>query len=337
MRVLILFICILCSVAAYAGQQIIAIDGANGYVGTALLRDLNNANPRLGLHHTGSIYDPNFLKTFLKDVTVYYQFAAIAAVAPKHTLEEYLLTNSLGPFIASRINKDMTMLSLSSVRIYDVAHNDDLDHWIKKFVMHFGAMDCRASDVTVATISNNLAAYLAANPLPKLDPLEYYGLSKILMEKLLRKSARTRNGGTYIIRAGVIIGDDIRNQRSSSGVQRIMRALNGEIRYDVWNKENHYTPLAKLKAMMMYVVNSPDKFAKFGIFDSGSVTLQQHEFVKKICAGIPKQAVKLRLVEHTDQEQPMVMYKDKRVAQFYPEAADVDQAIAEMLATYKSD
>ena len=129
-RILCSLLVLLCA-QAFAGQKIIAIDSwwiRRLYTSC----DLASENLILGMHRysgkgspasnvfVGNIYNPAYLKTFLKNVEIYYQMAAITSINSQHTLEEYILTNSIAPYLASRVNKSMTVIAISSIAINDV-------------------------------------------------------------------------------------------------------------------------------------------------------------------------------------------------------------------------
>ena len=144
--------------------------------------------------------------------------------------------------------------------------NDSFNHWLAKFIVHVRAI-LDTKPLTEEGIAQNLHAFMLTTPPPKLNPWQYYGFSKLLLEKLLFKSARSRIGHIYIIRPALIIGGDQRLHRGNSIIKNMLATLFANNQhYDVWSRTNYYTPINKLKAMMYYLAESEDEFAKFGIF-----------------------------------------------------------------------
>jgi hypothetical protein len=342
--------CLLFSSQIYASKEVIAVDGLSGFVGASLARDFKDTNLKLGCHQcverldiepqilVGSIYDPVYLRTFLKDVTIYYQVAAISSVIPKNSLEEYILTNSIGPYLASRINKSMTMVGLSTIAIRDIEQDQSINNWVGKFTQHFADIDYESSNLSGKYLIKNLANFMTLYPPPQLQPKQYYGLSKLLLENLLRKSAQTRSGNIYLIRPAVVIGDDIKQRRGNSVVKNIMDAIFLEQnKYEVWNRQNCFIPITKLKQMMSYVVNTRGIFAKFETFDAGCVVMNQHAFVNKILNKISYKGDHIVMVSHSDFERDIVMLKDERLSKYYPNVADIDDAIEDMISKYKEN
>lgn len=332
---------------AVAAQKIIAVDGITGFVAPILIKNLPESNLKLGLHsyhgrrtlpsniYVGDTYNPAYLKKFLKDVNIYYQMAAISSVNAKHTLEDYILTNSIAPYLASRINKSMTMIVMSSIAINDIAENDAINTWLGKFITHVRATVDK-QPLTEEVIKSELHTFMVSNPPPKLNRNQYYGFSKYLLEKLLFKSTRTRTGHIYIIRPALIIGGDQRTHRGDAIVKNVLAAMfDDEQYYEVWNRINYYTPINKLTGLMFYLANSADEFAKFGIFDAGCVPMHQHAFVKKLCNVGHKRAHNIEFSENSKFDREVMMFKDVRLEQFYPEQPDIDEAMLEMIRAYE--
>ena len=332
----------------FASTKIIAIDGINGFVGSSLIKNLDRSNLKIGCHNcanvsttteqyfSGNLYNPVYLKQFLKSVDLYYQMAGIASIEPRNSLEEYILTNSIGPYLASRINKSMTIMTLSTVAIYDVEQNEATNNWVAKFMAHYAVMGDNITNLSENYITKNLAGFISINPPPKLQPKQYYCLSKLLLEKLLRNSSLSRNGNIYLIRPALIIGDEIKNRRGISVVKNIMDAIfNKQRKYEVWNRPNCYTPINKLKEMMLYITNSNNSFKKFEIFDAGCVTMNQHDFVNKLLSELRDKSSNITLVNHSGFDRKIVMQNDDRLTKFYPALNDVNQAIKDMIVRYQ--
>jgi hypothetical protein len=331
----------------FAYGKTIAIDGYSGFVGSSLANDFEASNLKIGCHQcvaqsavnpqifVGDNYDPVYLRLFLKDVVTYYQVAAIASVEAKNTLEEYILSNSIGPYISSRINKSMTIIGLSTIAIRDVDRNQFVDDWIDNFVTNFSVISDDSDYLTKGYLIRKLRTFMALHPLPQLKPNQYYGLSKLLLEKLLKETAQTRSGNIYMIRPSLVIGDDIKKRRGISMVKNIMDAVFNNTKYQVWNRTNCFTPINKLKAMMHYVANTSGVFAKFEIFDSGCVAMNQHIFVNKILAEINYTNDNIELVSHSGFERNAVMLEDARLSQYYPTATDIDNAVKDMICKYR--
>ena len=344
-RILIFSSLFFCS-QILATTPTIAVDGAAGYMGTSLIKDIETSNLRLGYHRAiddtknkpnvfiGKIYDSLYLENFLRDVEVYYQMAAISSVFPDNTIEEYILTNSLGPYLASRINVSMTMLSFSTIAVYDIQRDEKMDAWIKDFVFHFDSK-YKSASTSAELLEGELYSFVSKNDLPELKPKQYYGFSKILLEALLRKSAEDRSGNIYIIRCGMIIGEDIRMRRGNSVVKNILQAMfEGKDEYEVWNRVNYYTPASKIKSLMLYTINNTENFKSFEIFDSGYIAMQQHEFVRRLMAKANSEYGSVKLVDTTLFKREAHMNKDDRILSYYPVLEDVDQSISDMLKHY---
>lgn len=349
-RGIILLIGVCFATPNFAADKIIAIDGAGGFVGKYLSKNLTDqpAALRLGYHKepstvneqafVGNIYSPEYLKNFLKGVDIYYQVAAIAGAVPGVSLEEYILTNSIAPYLASRINKSMTMITISSIYVHDVDENDAVQSWAKKFVAHMSTVTADLPQLTTEKLRSNLHEYLLAHPVPELRQAEFYGFSKLLSEKLLFKSARSRKGNIYVVRSASIIGDDMRQKKDIASVKKILYALfESDNKLEVWNNTAHYSPIAKLRDLLFYIANSQDEFPKFEIFDSGWVVMPQHDFVHKLFAVSHQQPRNIRLINESDTHRKVVMIQNDKVSQFYPKLEDIDQAINEMVDKYQED
>lgn len=349
-RSIIFVICVVFASPNFATSKIVAIDGASGFVGKYLTKSFTDQSStlRLGFHKqpaivneqvfVGEIYDPEYLKSFLKGVDVYYQVAAIAGTMTDQSLESYILTNSIAPYLASRINKSMTMISVSSIAIHDVDEDDAIQSWAKKFVAHMATVTADVSKLTSDKIIADLRAYLRDHPAPELRLPEYYSFSKLLSEKLLFKSARSRKGNIYVVRPGLIIGDDIRNKKANTLLRNILYALfENDNRIDVYNNTNHYSPMANLKNMLFYIANSQDEFPKFEIFDAGWVAMPQHDFVQKLFSASHQHPRNIRLIDESNFQRKVVMFQNDKVSQFYPKLDDIDQAIDEMVDKYQDD
>lgn len=325
---------------------VIAVDGASGFMGTSLIREFSGDDLHIGVSkalekykhknnvYVGNISDPVYLTKFLKDVDVYYQMASITSVFPQDTLNQYILTNSIGPYFASRVNKDMCMLSLSSIAIYDVTQSAELQLWIEKFVQHYSAIEYSAG-LSQADVQHDFDNFMAVNPPPNIPPKQYYGLSKLLLEKLLAESAKSRAGNIYLIRPALIVGEDIRNRSGDGVLKDLMNAIFvSHQNYEVWNRLVYCTPTHKIKAMMLFVTSPKNSFAKYEVFDAGWVPMQQHDFVNKMFIAIKSQPSNIKLVSYSGFDRIVVLHEDERVKQFYPQLEDVDQAIDEMVGKY---
>lgn len=341
-----IFIC--CQNFAYA--RIVAVDGVSGFVGSSLINDIQGNNLRVGIHSNivtirpdaqifvGNLYDSAYLKNFLKDVDLYYQMAAIASVEPHHSLQEYILTNSIGAYLASRINKSMTLIAMSTVCINDLDRSADIDLWSEKFIFYISSMNDNIINLSEYDLKSKLENFISLHPLPQLHPRQYYGFSKLLLEKLLYQSGRSRNGNIYLIKPAMIIGDDLSKRRGDSVAKNIMEAIfNKRTNYEIWDRTNYYTPIAKLKAMMLYIPNANVKFAKFEIFDSGAVAINQHDFVKMLLQELNVSSPNLLFVSSTGFNRTVMMQKDTRLNNYYPSMYDVNLAIKDMVRRYKSN
>lgn len=348
LRSLVFIFCIFFCSNVLAADKIIAIDGVNGFVGSSLISNLREQNIRIGCYHCtgelfegkkyfkGNIYDPKHLNKFLENVTIYYQMAALASVEPKNSLEEYILTNSIGPYIASRLNKSMTLVSMSTILVNDVEENEAVNIWLEKLMLHFSYLENDFYNITSSSLSKDLSSFINSNPVPKIKSYQYYGLSKLLLEKLLQKSSLTRSGIIVVIRPALVIGDNIHKRQGSSVVKSIMDSIFiGKDKYEVWNRTNYFTPIHKLKEMILYISNHKQLFEKFEIFDAGWVAMNQHDFARLILQSIPNKGDMLELVANTGFERKISMRTDIRLQKYYPDMSDVDQSIMEMTKTYR--
>ena len=192
-------------------EQIIAIDGANGFVGSSLINDMIEENHlRIGCYncptevfkeynyYDGNICDQEYLTKFLASVDIYFQMAAIASVEPKNSLQEYILTNSLAPYIASRVNRSMIMVTMSTIAVCDVDQIAGMELWVEQFVRYFTAYESMISTMPQSLLKQKLGNYLVSSPPPYIKGNQYYGLSKLLLEKLLSDFFLIRNNSFYL-------------------------------------------------------------------------------------------------------------------------------------------
>jgi len=342
----------LLSLSSYVqAEDLIAIDGANGYVGSVLYTELEHKNVRLGYKSipinsnqqsrvfAADIRDPQSSKEFLKEVDIYYQMAAITSVQPSSDLMDYILTNAIGPYLSSRINKSMHMVSMSSIAVYDVDMTEKANVWIDKFRDYIHKRISEPKDFTAAEIVKVVSQYMRYNKAPDMKSIQYYGFSKIIMEALLNDSAMDRDGNIYVIRCGFLIGANIRNRQGSSVAKNIMDTIFSKDRhYDVWNRSNYYTPVHKLKEMIFYLTGHPEYFSKHEILDSGYVIMSQHEYVKQIMSKRPNAfETGINLVEKSNFTREVRVTIDDRLKEYYPNCEDVDHAIEEMIAFYREE
>lgn len=327
--------------------KVIAIDGASGFMGAALICEFPNDDLHIGIRqareklkykdnvYIGNLFDPVYLNKFLKDVDVFYQMASIASVIPHRSLNDYIITNSIGPYLASRVNKSMSMLSFSSIAIYDVTQTPELQLWIAKIVQHFGAMEYNNS-LTKTEVQYEFDNFIAVNPPPNIAPKQYYGLSKLLLEKLLEVSAKSRTGHIYLIRPALIVGDDMRNRSGDGMLKDLMNAVFvTQQDYEVWNRLVYYSPSKNIKAMMLFITDTRNSFTNYEVFDAGWVPMQQHDFVHKLFNAIKATPANVKFVSFTGFDRSVEIHEDARVKQFYPTHEDVDQAIADMVIKYQ--
>ncbi len=350
MNIKIFLIFFICSINVYALDNIIAIDGVSGFVGSSLLNNMHKDNLHIGCfdcneefvagqkYYKGNIYDPVYLTKFLDNANIYYQIAALSSIETDNSLEEYILTNSIGPYIASRINKSMTFITLSTIAIQDVPQNEDIDRWAKKLVVHFAnLLEYNFTYITESSLTKELELFISLNPPPRLERYQYYGISKILLEMFMQESSHTRVGHTVVVRSALIIGDAICNRKENSIVKNIMNALfvNNNT-YEVWDRKNYFTPIHKLKEMLIYIANNTDKFAKFETLNAGWVSIHQHDFVRLLLKITPDKNSRLRLVDYTNFQRDVAMVFDDRLLKYYPNMTDVVNSIFAMVAEYSS-
>lgn len=348
LKPLILLTVLSFSLSPKLSAAIIAVDGASGFMGSELVRILPKKDIHIGIrrvskfHHHGDIYigntfDPVYLKKILNNVEIFYQMASIVAVRPQNTLNEYILTNSVGPYLASRINKNMSMLSFSSIAIYDVVQTAELKIWIDRFVQHYSKVDCNLY-TSQADVQRDLDDFMANSNLPEVSLNQYYGLSKLLLEKLLEMSSKTRTGHLYLIRPALIVGEDMRQRSGNNVLKDLMDAIFfSRQTYEVWNRLVYYTPSKNLTRMMLYITQTPGIFGKYEVFDSGWVPMQQHDFVYKLFSEIKSTPPNIKLVNFSGFDRKVELHEDARVKQFYPQLADVNQAIIDMVAKYQEE
>lgn len=342
-------ICILLCTNSFAASRVIALDGVSGFVGYELLQDLSTDNLRIGCHNCdkkivgthsyiqGTISDPNYLKKLTQNLDVYLQMAAISSVESDEPLKEYIVVNSLGPYIASRLNKSMLLLSFSTIATADIAQDEQLNAWINSFVIHFTNSNTNVEVLSALSLSKNLDKFLYNNPPPSVNKNQYYSLSKILSEKLLQQSATARDGKIIMIRPALIIGGDITRRRGKSVIKNILDAIYFDQKtYEVWNRTNWFTPLHKLKAMILYIINNTEQFAAFEIFDSGFVTLSQHDLVTKLISTAKRNSTSLILLNNSPFSRTVAMSQDERLVNFYPVPTDIDRSVQEMVSYYKN-
>lgn len=323
----------------------ICIDGANGFVGSSLLKDLQNFNPTVGCYDCndeisnkqldGDIRDPKYLKSMLKDSKLYFQFAALSSMESSYTLQDYILTNAISPYLASRINKSTTMVVISTIAVNDIEQNEYTNKWIERFKLYVTSIDINS--ITKARLARTLDEFILHNPIPQFKEYQYYGFSKLLMEKLLSFSSKDRQGKIFIFRSALIVGDGIHNRKGKAVVKSIMdTAFNYQSHYEVWNRTNYFTSIQKFKKMMLYVVNTEGTFGQFEILDAGWVTMKQHDFVKLLFKRLDYNVAGLKLVNNSKFHRNVSMRIDDRVKQFYPNEADIEMAINDMVVNYRS-
>lgn len=342
---LIIFLVLIISFDVFAYEKV-TIDGINGFVGSYLIKHLNHNQVTAGCYDCnedflsnvailkGNIRDPLYLKSILDGSQIYFQIAALSSMESTHTLEDYILTNALAPYLASRINQDLTIVTISTIAVNDIEQDVNLNNWIYKFVSHVNSMDINA--LTMQDTSNNINDFIIQNPLPKIKEYQYYGFSKLLMEKLLLSSSEKRNGKVYIFRSALIVGDGINNRKGNVVVKSIMDTIfNLRAEYDVWNRINYFTSIHKLKDMILHVTSENEQFGKFEIFDAGWVVMEQHDFAKLILKQINHKVTALRLVKNSKFERKVSMRIDNRLQKFYPNELDIELAINDMIMNYE--
>lgn len=104
----------------------------------------------------------------------------------------------------------------------------------------------------------------------------------------------------------------------------------------MWNRTNYFTPIHKLKEMMLYISNNKALFSKFEIFDAGSVAMNQHDFVRLLLEMVISSDVsKLELVKYTKFDREISTTLDKRLIEFYPIRSDITKSVTEMVLKYQ--
>ena len=337
------------TLSPFAEARVVAIDGVSGFVGSSFLSELQAeaqvkatcfdclAKPLGDFEYfEGSNYDPSHLVSFLDGVDLFYQLGALASVEPRFTLQQYILTNALSGYLGSRINKSMTLVVASSIAVTDVKVDQDLEQWIQKFLLRFTYSDQQMRDLSLTSITEDLDNFIANFPPPNLKETLYYGLSKLLLERILFKSSQDRSGSIFLVRPALIIGENIHFRQGSSVVKSIMDALSTELTYELWNRNNCFTPVHRLKSLMKFLGSNEHLFSRFEVLDSGCVPLNHHDLGNLILKKMENAKTDhLKYVEYSNFDRELITQYDHRVREFYPNLKDVNDSIDVMVKTYK--
>lgn len=323
-----------------------SIDGVSGFVGSYLIKDLHNNNLTIGCYDCteelfngykyikGDITDPEYLKTIINNSDVYFQIAALSSMDSALSLKDYILTNALSPYLSSRINKTMILVTISTIAVNDIDQSACND-WIDRFITYYENM--QLNNISSSYLSKTLNNYMFYNPPPIIKEYQYYGFSKLLMEKLLEASSKTRTGKIFIFRSALVVGDGIHNRQGNAVVKSIMDTIfDYKNEYDVWNRINYYTSVQKMKEMILHVVRHDKQFSNYEILDVGWVEMNQHDFIKLIFKKIGHTLPCIKLVENSSFSRKVSMHVDDRVKNLYPTESDIEFGISEMINNYQN-
>ena len=344
--ILLLFYCWFLNQQSVLAEPV-AIDGVSGFVGSSLLKDLDPKDLRVSCfacnekpagdfkYFVGVNYRAFDLQPLLDGVSTFYQIGAIASIEARVPLHQYLLVNSLGSFLASRINLSMTLVVLSSTTAADLEIYPELETWMNHFVEFFSNFFAIKADVLIETeISPELEKYLNKNPIHKLRPHEYYGFSKLLLEKLLLKSSETRSGKIFVVRPALIVGPGIQKRQGSSVLKSIMDAIFNKIPYELWNRNNCFTPLNKLKQLLIFLGRNQSLESKFEVFDAGCVLMKHHDLGEFVLKLSKESGESLNFIPDSHFERKFFTKRDPRVSEFLPSVEDLHEELIEMVNSY---